>query len=196
MRVDFYFDVVCPYAYLAHTQIEGVCSRAGAELVWKPILLGGLFRTIGAGAGPMPNMPPSKAAMNLRDMFRWAEHWGVPLVMPAGHPLRTVTAMRAVLASNDQPHAAKALFNAYWRDGRDVSNDTVVANALDAAGFDGAALLERTAAFKDELRIRTDEAAAAGAFGVPTFVVHAEGREPELFWGQDRLLFVEKALAE
>jgi 2-hydroxychromene-2-carboxylate isomerase len=197
-RVDFYFDVVCPYAYLAHTQIEALAERAGAALEWKPILLGGLFRSIGAGDGPMPGMPAEKARMNLCDMHRWAEHWGVPLEMPAGHPSRTVLAMRALLASGDSARAAKALFAAYWQEGRDLSDERAVARALDEAGLDGTALVARAssdAAIKDELRRRTDEAAAAGAFGVPTFVVARPGRAPELFWGQDRLLFVEKALS-
>jgi 2-hydroxychromene-2-carboxylate isomerase len=191
-HVDFYFDVVCPYAYLAHTQIESFCHAA--RLSWKPILLGGLFRSIGAGDGPMPNMPEAKRAMNWLDMHRWAEHWNVPLVMPADHPRRTVLAMRTILAANDTARAAKALFRAYWCEGSDVSEEAVVARALDAAGFDGAALVERAPALKDELRHRTDEAAAAGAFGVPTFLVHREGHDPELIWGQDRLMFVEKLL--
>ena len=191
-HVDFYFDVVCPYAYLAHTQIESFCHAA--ELTWKPILLGGLFRIIGAGDGPMPRMPNAKRAMNWLDMHRWAEHWNVPFVMPADHPRRTVLAMRTIVAAEDTARAAKALFRAYWCDGHDVSDEAVVARALDAAGLDGAALVERAPMLKDELRRRTDEAAVAGAFGVPTFVVHREGREPELIWGQDRLLFVEKLL--
>src|SRR5262245_57616447 len=196
-HVDFYFDVVCPYAYLAHTQIESICHAA--ELSWKPILLGGLFRSIGTastglGDGPMPHMPDVKRAMNWLDMHRWAEHWNVPFVMPAAHPRRTVLAMRSILAADDRARAAKALFRAYWCEGSDVSDEAVVARALDAAGFDGNALVERAPTLKDELRRCTDEAAAAGAFGVPTFVVHREGHDPELIWGQDRLMFVEKLL--
>ncbi len=195
-RVDFYFDVACPYAYLAHTQIEAICARHGADLAWKPILLGGLFRSVRGDDGPMPTMAPERAAMNLRDMHRWAEAWGVPLVMPAGHPRRTVLAMRAILAARDPVAAAKALFRAYWVDGRDVTQPDEVRAALDATGPDGAAAVKKTGeqAIKDELQVRTDEAAAAGAFGVPTFVIHRDGREPELHWGQDRLDFVEDAL--
>jgi 2-hydroxychromene-2-carboxylate isomerase len=198
VRVDFIFDVVCPYAYLAHTQVEQVCE--GVELNWHPILLGGLFRVIDAGDGPMPGMPPSKAELNRRDMFRWAEHWEVPLEMPKDHPRRSVLAMRCVIASGEVPRAAKALFGAYWGQGRDVADDSVVRVALDDAGFDGAALVAAASEpdTKQKLRDNTDAAAAAGAFGVPTFVVHASGQGtdgPELIWGQDRLHFVTDAIA-
>lgn len=193
-RVDFYFDVVCPYAYLAHTQIERVAE--GADLVYKPILLGGLFRVIGAGDGPMPGMAASKARLNLIDMHRWADRFQVPLRMPNAHPRRTVLAMRAILASGDVPRAAKELFRRYWRDGLDLANEEVVADALDSAGFDGRAVVARAGepSIKDALRAAVDEAAEAGAFGVPTFVIHREGATPALVWGQDRLHFVSAAI--
>lgn len=194
--VDFYFDVVCPYAYLAHGQIEGLCERHGATLRWRPILLGGLFRTVGAGDGPMPAMAASKARLNELDMRRWADLWRVPFTMPAGHPNRTVLAMRCVLASDDVPRAAKALFAAYWGEGRDCSKPEVVRQALDGAGLNGVALLaaaERPAT-KQALRDAVDEAAAVGAFGVPTFLVRRPDGEPALVWGQDRLDFVGAAI--
>jgi 2-hydroxychromene-2-carboxylate isomerase len=124
-------------------------------------------------------------------MQRWAEHWNVPLVMPGGHPNRTVLALRAALASSDLARASHALFGAYWVEGRDLSQPAVVKETLDAAGFDGASLVRAAegAAVKAELRARTDEALARGVFGAPAFFVAGE-----LFWGQDRLEFVERAL--
>lgn len=194
-QVDFHFDVVCPYAYLAHTQIEALCQRVGAELRWRPILLGGVFKSIGAGEGPMDGMAAEKAAMNLKDMYRWAEHWGVPLSMPSGHPNRTVLAMRTIIASDDVPRAAKALFVRYWRDGLDLSDVEVVRDALDAAGLPGERLIHAadTPACKQALREASDDAVRAGVFGVPSFVVHGSGGEPLLLWGQDRLHFLERA---
>ena len=194
--VDFYFDVVCPYAYLAFTQLDGLLARHSFELRYKPILLGGLYRVIGAGDGPMPSMPPAKAKLNLLDMHRWAAFRDQPLNMPATHPNRTVLAMRTVLASGDYPRAGKALYAAYWVRGEDVSQPEVVRAALDGAGFDGAALVEAASdpAIKQQLFDAVDEAAAAGAFGVPTFVVK-HGDRSEMFWGQDRIAMVEAELA-
>ncbi len=144
----------------------------------------------------MPTMSANKAKLNLLDMHRWADHYGVPFAMPAEHPRRTVMAMRAVLASSDAEKAGRALYAAYWRDGLDITDEAVVAQVLDEADLDGKAITARTseADIKAALHSATDEAAAAGAFGVPTFVVSSPGQEPELFWGQDRIDFVERAI--
>lgn len=186
-RLEWFYDFSCPYAYLASTQIEALAERTGAELVHKPFLLGGVFKAL--GGEPMASLAPPRARMNGLDMFRWAEHWDVPLVMPAGHPNRTVLALRAALASGDLPRASRALFAAYWAEGRDLSNPTVVEAALTSVGFDGQALVRRADDYKNELRSRTDEAVTRGVFGAPAFFVDAE-----LYWGQDRLDFVERAL--
>ena len=193
-RVDFHYDFACPYAYLASTQIEAVAARTGAEIVWKPMLLGGVFRAIGAPDGPA--FGPAKARLNHLDMHRWADHLGVSLVMPPMHPSRTVLALRATIAAGAEiPRASRALFRAYWALGRDVSRPEVVRDALDDVGLDGAALLARAEEqpVKDELRARTEAAVSRGIFGAPSFVVNVGGRN-ELFWGQDRLVFVENAL--
>jgi 2-hydroxychromene-2-carboxylate isomerase len=194
-KVEFFYDFSCPYAYLAHTQIEALCTAEGAELVWKPFLLGGVFKAVGfTGA----SMGPAKAKNNLRDMHRWADHFGVPLRMPPTHPNRTVLALRAALAAGDALAAAsKAIYRAYWVDARDVSDGGVLRAALDGAGLDGAALIAGadTDAIKADLRARTDEAIAADVFGAPTFLVSGtDGGPAQLFWGQDRLEFVRKAL--
>lgn len=197
-RVDFHYDFSCPYAYLASTQIEAVAARGGAELGWRPMLLGGVFRAV--GAPDQPRMIPAKARQNHLDMHRWADHFGVLLVMPPGHPNRTVLALRATLAAatGDVPRASHALFRAYWVLGRDLSRPEVVREALDEAGLDGAALVARAEdqPIKDALRARTDAAVALGVFGAPSFVVTGAepGEEGALYWGQDRLFLVERAL--
>jgi 2-hydroxychromene-2-carboxylate isomerase len=196
-RVDYYYDFSCPYAYLAHTQIEALCERAGAELIWRPMLLGGVFQAIGTPQIPASTMSMNKARLNALDMHRWADHFGVPLVMPQTHPNRTVLALRAALAAEDElPRASRALFRAYWALGLNVAEPDVVREALDHAGLDGAALVFRTdePVLKEALRARTDEAIALGIFGAPSFIVTVPGVPSQLFWGQDRLDFVEKAL--
>lgn len=186
--LEFFYDFSCPYAYLASTRIERLAKAGGAELVYKPFLLGGVFNAL--GVTPM-QMPEPKSKLNQLDMKRWADHWGVPLVMPEGHPNRTVLALRAALASKDLPKATRALFDAYWAEGRDLSDPPVVVDALNRAGLDGATLVERAEdpAIKAELRERTDEAIARGVFGAPTMFV-----DDELYWGQDRLHLVARVL--
>jgi 2-hydroxychromene-2-carboxylate isomerase len=194
-RVEFHYDFSCPYAYLASTRIEAVAARTGAELSWRPFLLGGVFQAI--GAPQVPNLGPARARLNHLDMHRWADHFGVPLMMPPGHPNRTVLALRATLAAEeaDRPRASHALFRAYWALGQDLSRPEVVRATLDDNGLDGAALVRRAEeqAVKDDLRARTDEAVARGIFGAPSFTVTTDGKS-DLYWGQDRLAFVEEAL--
>ncbi|AKT37350.1 2-hydroxychromene-2-carboxylate isomerase [Chondromyces crocatus] len=195
-RVVFFYDFSCPYAYLAHTQIEAVTRRAGAELVWSPFLLGGVFKALGVPQVPAEGMPPAKARHNDLDMHRWADHWGVPLRMPSTHPNRTVLALRATLASHDLPRASRALFDAYWVQSLDVSQPSIVRDALDGAGLDGSALVARAddPAIKDQLRQHTDTALAAGVFGAPAFLVTTPSVSGALFWGQDRFDLVERTL--
>jgi 2-hydroxychromene-2-carboxylate isomerase len=199
-RVEFLYDYSCPYAYLASTQLEALCARTGAELVWRPVLLGGIFRAI--GAPDTPHLSPAKARLNFLDMHRWADFHGVPLMMPPVHPSRTVLALRATLAAEEHvPRATKALFRAYWVLGRDLSKPEVVRDALAEAGLDGDALVRRAEdpGIKEALRARTDEAASRGVFGVPTMLVTAgdamaTATATATVWGQDRLHFVEKML--
>lgn len=186
--LEFFYDFSCPYAYLASTRIERLAKAGGADLVYKPFLLGGVFNAL--GVTPM-QMPEPKAKLNLLDMRRWADHWGVPLNMPETHPNRTVLALRAALASNDLPKATRALFDAYWAEGSDLSDPQIVVDALNRAGLDGEALVKQAEdpAIKDELRRRTDEAIERGVFGAPTIIL-----DGELYWGQDRLHLVAREL--
>lgn len=201
-RVDFFYDFVCPYAYLAHRRIAALCEREGTPLAYRPILLGGVFRAIGAADQPTANDAPSKKAHAAKDLERWSKKHGMPLRFPDGHPRRTVLALRAAMSAGEAalPKATEALFRTYWDEGRDLEDEAVVRGALDGAGLDGAALV---AAAQDEpakaaLRAATDAAVEAGIFGVPTFLVHGDrpqgGSGVQLFWGQDRLMFVEKAI--
>lgn len=181
--IELYFDYTCPFAYLASTQARALAARTGAELVWKPILLGGVFRAQGTPQALSETLGPAKTAHNLADMQRWAARYGVPLRMPEGHPLRSVEALRATIATGIDPKVIEGFYRAYWVEGRPISEPSVVREVLAAAGHDPDTDVSKA---KDDLRARTDEAIARGVFGVPTFIV-----EGELIWGQDRIPFVE-----
>lgn len=191
-RLDFWFDYSCPYAYLASTQVEALAARTGAELSWRPMLLGGVFAANGTPQKLFETLSPAKAAHNGRDMHRWAELFGVPLRMPAGHPLRTVEALRATVAAGIDPRIVHGFYAAYWIHGRGPSEEATLRDVLAAAGHDPAPILAAIARpdAKDDLRRRTDEAVALGIFGAPAFVV--DGRR--MYWGQDRMHFVERDL--
>jgi 2-hydroxychromene-2-carboxylate isomerase len=182
--LEFWFDYSCPYAYLASTQVEAFAQRLGRTLSWRPMLLGGVFKAHGTPQNLMNVLSPAKARHNEQDMQRWAELFGVPLAIPAGHPLRTVEALRATLVTGIDPRVVHGFFRAYWVEGRPPSDPATLRAVLAAAGHDPAAVLARLEdpAVKDELRARTEQAVAAGIFGAPSFVV--DGR---MYWGQDRM---------
>lgn len=191
--LELWFDFSCPYAYLASQKAPGIARAAGVELAWKPMLLGGVFRGIGAGDGPMPNLGAAKAAHNLADMQRWAKAFGVPFRIPEAHPMRTVRALRTLLGlpHSRWPQAIAALYAAYWQRAEDLTQDAVILAALADIPEAPAALAGADSdAIKAELRARTDEAIRHGIFGAPAWRVRGN-----LIWGQDRMPWVEAALA-
>jgi 2-hydroxychromene-2-carboxylate isomerase len=191
-KLDFWFDYSCPYAYLGSTQVEALARRTDAALTFRPMLLGGVFKAVGAPQNMMEVLSPPKARHNLNDMFRWADVFGVPLSVPQGHPFRTVEALRATLVTRCDPAVIHGFYRAYWIDGQKPSEPATLRAVLSAAGHDADAVMSRLQGgdVKDDLRKRTDEAIALGIFGAPTFIVDGT----DLYWGQDRIHFVERAL--
>jgi 2-hydroxychromene-2-carboxylate isomerase len=200
MRLEYYFDFSCPFAYLGSLQVEEVARRTGAELIWRPILLGGVLRAVGSEKS-LAEEPLAKRKNHLIDMRRWSEVRAVPLVMPPGHPQRTVRALRTLLAVDEPrwPAIIHDLYRAYWERGEPLEDTATLRRALAAADVTGEAAEQalaaaETQAGKDELRRRTDEAVARGVFGVPTLFVNRDGAGEQMFWGQDRLEIVEAVL--
>lgn len=191
--VDFFFDYSSPFAYLGSTQIEAVAARHGATVRYRPFLLGALFKAIGTPDVPLLAAPEAKKRFYSADMFRWADHYGVPFRFPSRFPMVTVKPLRMTLAlpEADRPRLIGPIFRAFWAEDRDISDDATLADIATSAGLDGSALVAATRdeRLKAELKAATDAAVQAGVCGAPTFMV---GKL--IFWGQDRLLFVEKAL--
>lgn len=189
--IEYFFDYSCPYAYLGSTQIQGIAARAGVELNWRPMLLGGVFRELGTPQNLFAEQHASKIRHNAADLNRWAGIWDVPLRMPSGHPIRTVSALRATLAA---PSARRAdlihrLYRAYWVDGIAVSQTAALEHILDELGLDRSLAGPHSSEWKDALRANTDEALARGVFGAPA--VFCDG---QMYYGQDRLWMLERAL--
>lgn len=198
MKLEFYYDVVCPFAYLASTQIEAFACHHGVDLVWRPVLLGGIYQGIEAPQNPMTAMSPAKARHNALDMQRWADWYGVGLRMPAAHPRRSVDAMRLLVGApvDAVPRLTHALYRAYWVDGLDIADRGVLAQIAAANGVDPDIIGSSTA--RQALFGRSAEAVAIGAFGVPTFrltdVAGVDEATSWWGWGQDRLDFVAAAI--
>jgi 2-hydroxychromene-2-carboxylate isomerase len=192
-ELDFWFDVISPYARFAWPQVQVMCAARGVVLRARPVLLGALLGHWGQ-LGPA-EIPP-KREFTYKDCFRYAARHGLKFVPPAMHPFNPLTALRTTLpevAGADQHRVIDALFDGGWRDGLDLGDADVIAGILTRAGLDGKALVAATAGpdVKDALKASVADAIAAGVFGVPTFVVR-HGGVSELFWGNDRLDDVER----
>ena len=190
--VSFFFDFSSPFAYLASTQIEALAARHEATVLYKPFLLGALFKTIGTPNVPLHVMPEAKSRLYRLDLFRWADHWGVPFTFATRFPMNTVKPLRLVLAAPEpkKPNLVRAIYRAYWAQDRDISNDEVLVDLLTREDFDPEFVrVTSDDRYRLALRDATEEAERLGLCGVPSFLVG-----DQLFWGQDRLHFVEKAL--
>ncbi|QVM93332.1 2-hydroxychromene-2-carboxylate isomerase [Pseudomonas entomophila] len=191
--VEFYFDLGSPATYLGWTQLPALCARQDAQLVYRPMLLGGVFQATGNAS---PVMVPAKGRYMFTDLQRFADRYGVPFGLPPGFPVNTLTLMRGVIGTQLQAPARfeallKALFEGLWVHRRNLSDPAVLADTLAQAGFDAEAFvaLAGQAEVKEALKQATEKAVGRGVFGAPTCFVGEQ-----MFFGQDRLDFVEEAL--
>lgn len=191
--VEFFFDLGSPASYLAWTQLPDLCARHDAQLVYRPMLLGGVFQATGNAS---PAMVPAKARYVFADFQRYANRYGVTLAFPPGFPINTLTLMRGTMAVQlFAPERfetyLKAVFPAMWSQQRNLGDPQVLATVLQETGFDPEQYQAWTAdpQVKAALKDATEEAVRRGAFGAPTFFVGEQ-----MFFGQDRLEFVEEAL--
>ncbi|MDD1960278.1 2-hydroxychromene-2-carboxylate isomerase [Pseudomonas sp. 39004] len=193
--VEFFFDLGSPASYLAWTQLPAICARQGATLHYRPMLLGGVFQATGNAS---PAMIPAKGRYMFTDLGRFAARYSVPFGLPPGFPLNTLMLMRGAIGTQLQDPQRfeallKALFTGMWGERRNLGDAAVLQQTLEQAGFDIAAFsaLAGDAQVKAALKQATEDAVARGVFGAPTFFVG-----DEMFFGQDRLDFVEDALRQ
>jgi 2-hydroxychromene-2-carboxylate isomerase len=197
--VDFYFDFSSTNSYFAAFMLPEICARNGARLNWMPTHFAALFRETGFD---VMAMTPRKARYLWRDHARYAEFTGLPFRRPSRFPIKTSAALRAVLAAAAHLAPAgkqevlkgalsQAIMHAYWERDEDISDRAVLIKIATDAGFDADALIAcaDSAAMRTTLAGVTERAVQRGVFGAPTTIV-----EDEIFWGKDRLDFVERLL--
>ena len=188
--LEFFFDVGSPTTYLAWTQLPKIAAEAGATIIWRPMLLGGVFKATG---NQSPVNIPAKGRYMLQDLARYAHRYGVPMTFNPHFPINTLTLMRGAAGYLDTPQFATyvtAIFNALWVEQKNLGKPEVVADILRAAGLDPAEFerLVNDDGVKERLKGITEEAIRRGAFGAPTFFIGEE-----MHFGQDRLDFVAEA---
>ena len=191
--VEFYFDLGSPYSYLAYYRLLQMAEQQEIQIVYKPILLGGVFKATGNRS---PIEIPVKGAYSILDMQRWAEYYQIPMQMNPHFPMNTLTLMRILtgvqlLHLEKFEQVLKLLFDAMFGTPQNLNEPTVLAEVLKPSGFSVEDIMSmvQSEVLKQKLITETEQAILRGIFGAPTFFVG-----DEMYWGQDRLHFVEQAL--
>jgi len=190
--VEFYFDFGSPTAYLAYRRLLQLAQEYGLQIEYRPILLGGVFKATG-NASPVA-IPAKGQYMMQHDLPRFARRYGVPLNINPHFPINTLNLMRGAIAAMRLgcfDTYADAVYEATWVGEKNMGDPAVVADTLTTAGLDAGALLalSQDPQVKSELVEATGEAVARGVFGAPTLFL-----DGEMYFGQDRLDFIEDAL--
>lgn len=189
--IDFYFDFASPASFLGHTQIEGIAERTGAALVWKPMLLGGVFKATGNAS---PVLIPAKGRWMNDDIMRWAQRHGTSIIYPEGFPLNTLALMRGAVGYQLREGQERfrlyvdLIYRAIWQRQIDLRDAETLAGLLRDNGFDPDTFLLMVAEpeIKQALIAATEAAVERGVFGAPTFFV-----DGVMHFGQDRMDWVE-----
>lgn len=194
--VEYFFTPISPWTYLGSERFQQIVKRHVATVKFRPCNLGAVFAE--TGGLPLPKRSPQRQANRLQELTRWSRYLDMPLTLkPKYFPANDQLASRMLIAAQRQQldcgKLAHALHKITWVEEKDISDPETLKAAADAAGFDGAALLKAADApgIAAEFERNTKEAMEKGVFGAPTYIVG-----DQLFWGQDRLDFVERELAK
>jgi len=190
--VEFYFDVGSPTAYLAHKRLQQLQAQYGCKILYHPILLGGLFKATG-NSSPI-SVPAKGRYMMAEDLPRYAALYDVPLNNNSHFPINTLNLMRGAVAALNTEYFAdyiNTVFNAIWVDGKNMGDIDIVTEVLGSADLNVNVILASTQDpdVKAALIKNTELGVQRGLFGAPTMFV-----EGEMFFGQDRLQFVESVI--
>jgi 2-hydroxychromene-2-carboxylate isomerase len=179
-----YFDFVSPYSYIAFKRLHELPNDVGVEL--RPVLFAGLLSHFGQKG-------PAELAPKRRWTYRWCTWWakelGIPFRFPASHPFNPLHHLRVAIAAGPTPENVGRIFDALWATGAEAADPAAFKALAASLGVDAARLGAQDV--KDALKRNTDEAAARGVFGVPSFEVAGE-----IFWGADSIGFLNACLAD
>jgi 2-hydroxychromene-2-carboxylate isomerase len=197
--IEFFFDCSSPWTYLAFHNIQPLAREFNAEIAWRPILVGGIFNSINPSVYAARETPvPAKARYMKKDLADWSRSTGLRIKMPPTvFPVNSVKAMRGCIwLEQDFPNVmvpfAKAVFEAYWGDDKDISKDEVLGEICARVGIDPTKFFAGIGAqaVKDQLKANTDEVIARGGFGSPTVYLD----KTDMYFGNDRLPLIREAL--
>ena len=197
--IEFFFDCSSPWTYLAFHNIQPLAKEFGAEISWRPILVGGIFNTINPSVYATREHPvAAKVAYQKKDMADWARSAGLAIKMrPTVFPVNSVKAMRGCIwlgreKSSAMVPFARAVFEIYWGEDKDISQDAVLTEVCERAGVEPAAFFAGIGeqAIKDQLKANTDEVMARGGFGSPSIFLG----KTDMYFGNDRLPLLREAL--
>jgi 2-hydroxychromene-2-carboxylate isomerase len=194
-KLEFFYDCSSPWTYLAFSRIEDVARRHNADLIWRPILVGGVFNSVNPSVYETRERPVKpKARYYAKDLQDWAHLYGLKIGQPRVFPVNSVKAMRGAFVAQEHnkisPYS-RCVFEQYWGEDRDISKDEVLGEIVRTVGLDEKEYFSKIAApeYKDKLKRNTDELIDRGGFGSPTIFV-----DGDMFFGNDRLILVEHAL--
>jgi 2-hydroxychromene-2-carboxylate isomerase len=193
--IEFFFDCSSPWTYLAFHNIQPLAKEFGAEISWRPILVGGIFNTINPGVYAQRDNPvPAKLTYQKKDIADWARVAGLTIKMrPKVFPVNSVKAMRGCIwLGKEMVPFARAVFEIYWGEDQDISQDAVLAEVCRRVGVDPVKFAAgiATQTVKDQLKANTDEVMARGGFGSPTIFLD----KTDMYFGNDRLPLIRDAL--
>jgi 2-hydroxychromene-2-carboxylate isomerase len=195
-KLEFFFDCSSPWTYLAFHRLEALLEETRAEVEWRPILVGGVFNAVNRSVYEQRANPvPAKLRYYAKDLRDWARHAGIAIGTPSVFPVNSVKAMRGAyvaLEAGKLPAWARAVFEAYWGEGRDISEPAVLEDLVRRVGLPEREFFAKikSPAYKRKLRDATDELIARGGFGSPTIFVDGD----DMYFGNDRLELVQAAL--
>jgi len=195
--VDYFFSPVSPWTYLGHQRFQTMCKRHGAHVNVRPCDLTGKIFPISGGL-PVKQRAPQRQAYRIAELHRWRDYLGVPLnIHPKHFPADAEPAARLIIAASRLSEDAAmaltfAILRACWAEERNIADHDTLKAILEEQGFGAEALLHHAASpdTRAAYESYTQEAIDKGVFGAPSYVY-----DGELYWGQDRLDFVERALS-